>query len=386
MPKLERRFQKAIAAAEVAKLELPKAFKFAKIVPDELAACCVLIFGRQTRKEWESRSDDDEFGDFRQSKKIKLDPVLEEKDGSDDKMDPEAAFKSAVEASGAFFIDHNAVVDIPLTETEGSEPLVPATAKVEEITDDAGTSAAGVASEWATAQAQVDAAQSWMDEPISDAWATNNPWVQPPGNAAADTHATWKENVHNLMALLGPTSLPLTHKVGYVEESVRRVVSWSVPEALPVIPDLGIEMKGLGTHDPLKKFVSYVLAPYNSYSTSDHAVIRAPELLKDPNSAKEPEAPANVPPHDPLKDNIIVLLDARTAEYAFEGMAIGGTFVQLVPDGQDKITSAKDADKKKSKSRKGSGSKQPSEDKPQSWWYAENVIQVLPSYWTEVKG
>ncbi|KLO05354.1 hypothetical protein SCHPADRAFT_1002955 [Schizopora paradoxa] len=380
LPELDRELQKAVAAVEQAKIELPKAFKFAKLVPDELAACCVLIFGRQTRKEWEPRSDDEDgFGETRHAKKIKLNPVLEEKDNLVENT--EAEFKKEVEASGAFFIDHNAVVDMPLTETRDADPEV--TAKLEEIVVDKETSAAGVASEWATAQASVGASQSWMDAPIPDAWASDNPWVQPAGNAAEDTKATWKEDVHNLMALLGPTSLPLTHKVGYVEESVRRVVSWSLPEALPVVPDLGIERKGLGTHDPLKKFVCYVLAPYRSYGSSEHTVIHAPELLKDPNSTKkDSDAPANVPTHDPMKDNIIVLLDARTAEHAFEGMAIGGTFVQLVPGDQAAATSAKDVSKK---SKKGSGSKNSVEEKPQTWWYAENIIQVLPSYWTEEK-
>ncbi len=64
-------------------------------------------------------------------------------------------------------------------------------------------------------------------------------------------------------------------------------------------------------------------------------------------------------------------------------MAIGGTFVQLVPDGQDAAQSS--SLKKKGHSKKESKSKQSDSDKPQTWWYAENVIQVLPSYWTEAK-
>ena len=49
---------------------------------------------------------------------------------------------------------------MPLTETHDPDPEV--TAKVEEIIVDKETSSAGVASEWATAQADVDAAQSWI--------------------------------------------------------------------------------------------------------------------------------------------------------------------------------------------------------------------------------
>ncbi len=353
-------------------------------MPDELAACCVHIFGRQARKEWETRSDDEDAeGEARRSKKMKLDPVLEE---GDKLLNAEAEFKNAVEAAGAFFIDPVSGVDVPMAGSQA--PL--ASAKVEEIADDSEAAAAAeVVSEWAAAKADVDAAQSWMNAPVPTAWASeaaDNPWGQPAGNDGGATSATWKVEVHSLMALLGPTSLPLTHKVGYVEESVRRVVSWSAPEPVPVVAaDLGVEVKGLGTSDPMKKFARFVLAPHDSYSTAERAVIRAPDLLKDPNSPKKGKVaePANVPPHDPLKDSIVVLLDARTTEHAFEGMAIGGTFVQLVPDGQD--ASQTSSSKKKSHSKKDSKSKQSDSDKPQTWWYAENVIQVLPSYWTEAK-
>lgn len=312
---------------------------------------------------------------------MKLEPVHE---GGDDKMNAEAEFKNVGEASGALFINPSSGVDVPMAGSQEYSTL----AKVEGVKDDAEASAAEVASEWAEAKAEKDAAQSWMGEPVLDGWGDEgaNTWGLPAGGDVVETTATWKEDVHSLTALLGPTSLPLTHKVGYVEESVRRIVSWSGPEPLPELRDLNIERNGLGTSDPMKKFARFVLAPLGTYSTAERAVIRAPELLKDPNSTKdkkataaEQEGAANVPPHDPLKDNIVVLLDPRTVEHAIVGMAVGGTFVQLVPDAAQTSTSTKGGNAKKGKS------KAPADDKPQTWWYAENIIQVLPSYWTESK-
>lgn len=164
----------------------------------------------------------------------------------------------------------------------------------------------------------------------------------------------WQAETYFLIELLGPTTLPLTHAVGYVEKSTRYVVSWAMPPAPPSLSSANDS--GFSCSDAATWLASAVLAPYNTFSKADHAAIRHPDLVKDPLKGLECNE-LQIAPHDPTKDAIRVFLLPKTAETLMKGIGIGATWVQVVPIAR--------------------------KEEMEPWWYVEQVEQIIPSFWTE---
>jgi hypothetical protein len=78
-----------------------------------------------------------------------------------------------------------------------------------------------------------------------------------------------------------------------------------------------------------------------------------------------------VKPHDPFKDDITIFVEPKALEALGVGLGIGATWVQIARE-QDFAEGAQKKKKKKSKSKKI----------PQRYWYAEDVLIVLPSFHT----
>ena len=182
----------------------------------------------------------------------------------------------------------------------------------------------------------------------------------------------------SLLSLLGPTVLPLTHSPGIVERSMRRIVSItppppSVAKSQP-LPEGIYEPNTDAVESELDgRFAKVVLAPMIDWDGGESPVYTKPAILTTSFGAvvrqddrHTPISPTRPQPHNPESDEITLLIDdiASQIDYLREGMAIGGTWVQLVHQG-DQV-----AAKKKGKSKKS------------SYWYLDEFALIVPSFWT----
>jgi hypothetical protein len=122
------------------------------------------------------------------------------------------------------------------------------------------------------------------------------------------------------------------------------------------------------------RFAKVVLAPMIDWDGGESPVYTKPAILTTSFGAvvrqddrHTPISPTRPQPHNPESDEITLLIDdiASQIDYLREGMAIGGTWVQLVHQG-DPVVAAK----KKGKSKKS------------SYWYLDEFALIVPSFWT----
>ena len=189
------------------------------------------------------------------------------------------------------------------------------------------------------------------------------------------------EEPETLFPLLGPTVLPLTHSPGIVERSTRRIVSIarpppSVAKSSP-LPDGVYEPSADAVELELdRRFAKVVMAPMIDWDGGESPVYTRPAILVTSRGAvvQDTDTPAqstpvkgSPQPHNPASDEITLLIDdvASQIDYLREGMAIGGTWVQLVRQGEPAV-----AKKKKGKSKKS------------NYWYMDELAIIVPSFWT----
>lgn len=349
-------------------MELPRTKQIGAVLPDNLSYCFASLFGNHLRKiVWPPR---DEPMNEPNLKKTKLDDIKEE--GSDDAH----SFEDALQESGAELI--------PEEINPSSVPIPDAELQSGDDTLDTGSGwGKYMSSEWNGEEAsanKVDMPDQDKLAPLeddmtaSDAQEEHNPWAE------AETSQGWEVTIHSLMPFAGPTSLPLTHKVGYVEESTRCISGLTMPDA-------AIEGKPSG--DWLSQFAKVVLVPYTEFAATDRATIVKPDILEDPFEKKNSneldhstEGDLDIPRHDPLKDHITLLVEAKSAETLVKGMGIGGTFVQIIPDNSATHT----GDNSGSTVRKAhthGGKHANKKSKTDVYWYAEQVSHIIPSFWTD---
>ncbi|KAK0491572.1 hypothetical protein IW261DRAFT_1556718 [Armillaria novae-zelandiae] len=158
-----------------------------------------------------------------------------------------------------------------------------------------------------------------------------------------------------LMALLGPTALPITHTTGIVEQSMRRIVDVIPPpkdaSPLPHAKDPSPEAVEAELE---RRFTKVVLSPWlGSKTGSDEPTIST--LSKGP-------------PHNPWKDNITIFVGENAAKELRVGMGLGGSWIQMARQQDFEIQ-----DDKKKKKKKG----KKSDDR---FWYMCSLMTVLTSY------
>ena len=346
LPECQQSLKDAMNVVDLAKKELPCTKVIATAIPDEVSLSFTGLFGSQLPKvNWpdtfpRERTDDDESE--RENKKARLDSA-----SVTDAAGPGLQPPQTQEKLGWFTIpeteDHPAPRTIEIDEENKTEQRD-----------------VGGATGWTNDS-------SWFTQPIETGKDDIGGW-----GSSAQIDDGWVIPTHSLLALLGPTTIPLTHAVGYVEESVRQIISWSVPE--PYAPGEAT------TSDPFKSFVAVELGPYKpgTLSEPERTSIQEAKLLKDPNSRSaiitddgQVNEGVDVPVHDPTKDPITVLMLHSTAEILMRGIGINATWIQVAP---------KTVDTGMQRSMgKGKG-----KDDPQVWWYMEQVVQVLPSFWEEL--
>ena len=311
-------------------IELPNTAHIAKAFPDKFSLGCNACWGKKA----------DGY--------MMLTTLVEEEPVDDDTLEEPEAKRQKCDT------------DVP---PEPAAPVEPEEEKETpaEIVD---TWAAGAVDDWGAAAA----AEGWgQDVEVTDG---NLGWA-----------ALEVDKPESLFFLLGPTALPLTHSPGIVERSMRRIVSItrppsSVPKSLP-LPEGVYEPNADAVELELDRhFAKVVLVPMIDWDGGESPVYTRPAILATSQGAvvgqedhHTPASPTSPQPHNPESDEITFLIDdnASQIDYLREGMAIGGTWVQMVRQGEPVV-----AAKKKGKSKK----------KSSSYWYLDELALTVPSFWS----
>jgi len=273
---------------------------------------------------------------------------------------------------------HTISIELPeVPEDEPEEDKVEEIAKIVEV-DPTTNEVISDTTDWgASAEGGWDTGVGWDDAKDSE----NNPWTGSWQNDNEDS--AWEGiELKKLISLLGPTSFPLTHTAGLVEQSMRRIkaiipVSGNPPKSSSQAAD-AYEPDAEAVEVELDKyFYKVVLEPMIDWDGGESPSYSRPTLIKEdtvldkdrplPAQAAEGATPKQ---HDPLTDEITLLIEAKPEqiESLTVGMGLGGTWVQIVRQGE--------AVKKKKKGKSKSKKTVP------NYWYLDQLIVIIPSFWT----
>ncbi|KAJ6520755.1 hypothetical protein DFH09DRAFT_939581, partial [Mycena vulgaris] len=176
----------------------------------------------------------------------------------------------------------------------------------------------------------------------------------------------------SMFRLLGPTVLPLSHAPGVVEFSIRRIKSLVPPTA----PSTPASSQPVGEWAPAPEAVEraveagmyrMLMEPWLDWD-ADPATARPRILRSSSGAVVVPGQPSASGAHDMLTDEITVLVDPAVVNTVRVGMGIGGTWVQLT-----RLQNAVTRRRNRKKAQKNNGAIR--------YWYLQDVIFILPSYW-----
>lgn len=336
LPGLEPALRSALDVAKQALIELPLTGAISEFLPDDFSKGCKECWGQKTRVFREVKVDQAWLANFEETKKAE-----------------EEAEKVENE-----------------TTTDQAEEVM-------ELVDEGGWNAEDALG-WGSTGGGWDTGE----------WGTGQDDAGANGNEEANQWEPPIESKPFLMRLLGPTVLPLTHDTGIVEHSFRRITKLiPVPTtALPKAsgsPDDPYVADPAGVETLLERtFPQVVLSPWLNWDGGEWPGYAEPEILDSSNGPvvdppyvkKEDSAtatPAGTPkPHDPANDSITLLVHPSVFDKLLVGMALAGTWVQLVRKPADPNAPAP---KKKSKAKKKA---------PANFWYVDELAGVFPSFWT----
>lgn len=201
----------------------------------------------------------------------------------------------------------------------------------------------------------------------------------------AEEEDTWNTyQATSIFYFLGPTALPLTHTTGIVESSVRRIRAVLPPSAdtskFPITKDVSAE----AVEGHLKRtFGLVVFEPWVNWNGGEEPHLAMPKILETSRGAvKTGDAvgtgeatastgvpvPGALPPFDPHKDEISVLVDPSYLDFFSVGMGCLCTWVQMA-----RVTDFEPQDPKKKKKKAA---------KIERFWYVDEALRVVPSYYT----
>ncbi|KAG5638072.1 hypothetical protein H0H81_001921 [Sphagnurus paluster] len=380
-PEFERPFTRSLDVIALAQKELILTSKIAKQLPDDFARACKSLWGQRAEGYkplagivLDVQPDDkpEEDGE-RDAKRAKLDAEDEARVKDEDIDDVKIAVDQFEEELKASNVEVLKVDDI-LKDAKKLEAIrdnlnpdidtVPAWAKDESW----GPSATGEAADWGSSTntawgddsvwgPTADTTNS-ADEP--DFWAPAPiDWTPPP----PVTHFRW----------LGPTALPLTHTPGAVEVSMRRIKAFSAPPAPGTAPKSPLAPNGPDADavdaELEHQFATIVLAPWLDWDRAQGEMphLATPRILDTsrgpirgvigPEGRVEPEENGNgeavvedgkLKPHDPLNDDITLLVEPEAVPLLSVGLGLAGTWVQIARE-QDFVDDAGKKKKKKAK-------------------------------------
>lgn len=353
--------------------ELPLTAKIGRALPDELSTGLIDLFGRKTGGALSLEGATLEgWGDCAAKTEEEPQTKRQKLDGGEDQVNNEALGNSE---------DFEA--ELKAANVEVIEPHhLPGIAK--EILDDNVGMDVDLEVEgdgWGEADSAWGSG-GWGDANEANI-ADNANWADDAG-----TLGTWGgPQTSDLMKHMGPTTLPLTHTTGIVEQSTRRIKSIILPASDPphFTPSGGDEEDPDGVEDELeKRFAKVVLEPWIGEEGSEirKPVIRttskgevAPgSLMEDGSKVEGSDEAPNPRLHSPSHTNITLLVNLGSAELLEVGMGLHATWIQLVRQEEKKSGDAKK--KKKSKSKKAA---------PKGYWYMEELLVTFVSFYTEEK-
>ena len=205
--------------------------------------------------------------------------------------------------------------------------------------------------------------------------AEKAPWFPPP--------------TQPLMRIFGMTILPLRYESGIAERSLRKITRVLKPGE----GSSGIKWRGV-EEEFVKRLARVVLEPWLDWGGEGIA----PEFITptlvggdtlsylDLTKAKQ-RGENGRSTHDPLKDEITILVEPCVINSLNVGMGMAGTWVQMVP-----LRSDDNFGGGRGRGRGGSrgyGGGATAGRKEQRFWYVEELSLVIPSFWTtdqEVEG
>jgi hypothetical protein len=236
-----------------------------------------------------------------------------------------------------------------------------------------------------------------LDDDSEDSEEDPRSWASPTGRPPTRSQklaekAPWfTPPTQPLMRIFGMTMLPLRYESGIAERSLRKITSVLKPGE----GSGGTKWRGV-EEDLVKRLARVVLKPWLDWSGDGITPeFKTPTLvggdtLTSLDSTKAKEGGENgKSTHDPLKDEITILVEPSVTNSLNVGMGMAGTWVQMVPlRSDDNLGGGRGRGRVRGGSR-GRGGGATAGRKEQRFWYVEELSLAIPSFWTmgeEVEG
>ncbi|KAF9262387.1 hypothetical protein L218DRAFT_1077916 [Marasmius fiardii PR-910] len=436
----ETAIRKAKEIAELALEELPLTSKLAKVIPDDFNRALSVLF--QVKKErvcWpnlgtvedsekpakgvrQAQGPSHDKRDHVQSpgpdaKRVKL---TAENDGERGENAETALFHETIKEGKMIEI----VGDTANTNSGGAIGSEGDIQMVDATQDDGAAESALQSTSWGTSGSggwgDNVATSQWGDRFITDS-AANGVWGEGenPWGAAGDTDGpSWVSDDPTLFPLLGPTTLPMTHRTGIVEWSIRKVKKITLPDSntstsyQPCEATVSDEREYGNAHavesELSRKLYRVEMEPWLGWGDSSQeeegvlprimdasrgqVIIQSGVVFEDAakekvgvsikkddsmdvDSSKVYTSASGLRAYNTLEDTITVLMESSSVEHLRIGMGLGGTWVQLLRNGDIEDDPGLVSGQKKSK-KKGKGTF------GERYWYVDALMVTLTSYHT----
>ncbi|KAJ7508821.1 hypothetical protein B0H11DRAFT_1962712 [Mycena galericulata] len=369
--------RKALDVIAIAGNELPLIPVVSNALPDSFSAACTGCWGRKTQMYLDDDEDGDSIAGQPEAKRFKSSHEATDAEG-------DAAFEEA-----------------RIEEVKGDNGVI------DDASQDVDMNAAGVGnvvSGWGAMSVQL--APDANDTAVGDGWGSGSGWGAGGGSAtgtwghistpnantndvAGSGDAKPAENsdgvpaAATLLSFFDSINLPLTHQPGVVEASLRRIKSIAAPPNNLAKAQSGAEAV---ERELEGRMYRVVLTPWLDWENPETAMPRilpsssgAIVVPGQPAAAATSGSSSQLKPHDMMVDDITILVDPAEADKLRVGMGLGGTWVQLarLQDGKDASLQAEIPQVTKKNLTKGQ-----KEKLRLRYWYIEELLLILPSYWS----
>ncbi|KAG8707997.1 hypothetical protein FRC08_000165 [Ceratobasidium sp. 394] len=365
---------RAKKVVQLAKQEMPHTTKLARLFPDAWGKACGLIWGQRIEGGWI-------FGRLPEETRVE-DAAPMDVDTKPDPSNPDdpSALKPLVPTEAELLADAIEPPSINGHQTEWSN-----------------TGGWGAADGWGPGIG--DSGETWEkadgEEPAWGQGVGESTWnveefMAPPEE---DPAIIWgnigPSGKEQLEAIIGPNNLPDTYVTLRVEASSRIIDAVVEPTPNPNPPPAGTTPTFGDIAQQRLARLTLLPSPQSQHAPMSGACVNKPVMLSPPvDDAKF----GWVGPHDPLSDNITVLIQPDEvfleALRFGKGMVVSGTFVQVA----ELPAAAKDEDAPEAsqptegeppkKKKKKKGKKDPTAG-GRSWWFFYQIGQVYPTFLTE---
>ncbi|KAH7922047.1 hypothetical protein BV22DRAFT_1121726 [Leucogyrophana mollusca] len=341
--KHERGLRKALEIIEIAKTELPLTFKIGQILPDPFSEACKECWGRKGGITWQSS---DVFTSVTNDGNTQAAPEIS--------------------------------VDMDVASDPGNGGSNTAAGGWSNATTGWASADADASSGWGTS-----GADSWGED-TGDVTTIPAPQLTEPSWTAP--------TIHTLDGLLGPTTLPLTHTTGIVEYSTRRIKALHPIPATSPSPVTTVATDAETAEDELdRRFAKVVLAPWIVSAADEGGDITNPMIKSSsrgpvimPGDEVADGAASGRKPHDPYKDDIVLLVEPSVLETLHLGMGLGALWIQIArqedleAEAPEKNSTGGERSRagRKKKGKKGAG------ELKGNYWYIEDLSGIFPSFFT----